>query len=237
MQARYAWLLAVCVLLAGCGSAAQSEPPATETATSTPTPAPTPARLDALVTYPSCTAVTIAAPSYDTILVATGDGTTTEFTGDYSGERTFRVNATIQEVLVLDGNRSRSVVNPAAEPCRETSRPTPTPTPTATPTPTPTPTATPEPDYRERINATVEAGISGRILFSIRKDTDDEPYLEVVYTIQYWTDDDPQLRAVAREETIVVQFDEPVTREYWVNTTKEGSIEGTELTIESVEPE
>lgn len=147
--------LAVALLLvtAGCqgtqsgDSPTETVPTPTETTVQTTEQPTTTTEFDPRVSFPSCKAVTVDAERYDWVGIITTQGEARELPGDYSGERTFETNATIQSVLVYGPNDGYvDVQNPALGACTATTTPTETttaPEPTTTaPTATPTPTTT-----------------------------------------------------------------------------------------------
>lgn len=171
--------LAVALLLvtAGCQGTQSGDSP-TETMVPTPTETTvetteattTTSAFNPSVSFPSCTAVTVDAERYDWVGIVTTQGEARELPGNYSGEHTFEVNATIQSVLVYGpGDGYVDVENPALGACTasstteappETAEPTTTAAPTATPTPTPTPTATPTPTTTTTTTTTAVATTS-----------------------------------------------------------------------------
>lgn len=234
---RLALTLAVLLALSGCATTTAPEATPSVTAeASTEIVTATPEPFDPLVTFPDCRSVTVVAPSYDAVLVATAGGETERFNAS-GGEATFHTDAVVSEVLVIDGERSAGVVNPGAGACQSTPTPTETPTPTPTPEPTPTATPAPEPlDYLnwESSNDGDPRNVSSSVLVSFWKDRDDDPDLRVTYSVYYWTEESDMLRPWVENETVVVRYDEAETRRHWVDPANE-TFEMTDVRIEKVE--
>lgn len=139
------------------------------------------------------------------------------------------VERTVVVTRTVVVNRTVTVIQPSPTPRVVTK------TVVVTKTPTPTPTATPTPDWEDRL--TEHHSQSGeRVIVGFSKETDDGPALRVRYALTYWTEENDRVREWVGNETMVVRYDEPTTRAYWVNVSRGDHIAGVIVDVESVEP-